>query len=166
MKYQKVIFNQDCNNIICNIKSYPCVGPDTPLGFQEVYASRTGRVYPQEIARILISVRGWVDSRTLVRPEGLIQWKFPVTPSVFVTATARFVAQCLNQRRVLFIICVLKKSIFYGTRLNIIWRPTYVNCLHDLKVRTPNVSTHVIYSWGSPAICSFTGRSKVFSLLM
>jgi len=60
---------------------------------------RPAALIPQEIQLVPISVRGWVDSRAIMRPEGLSQWKIPKIPSGIEPATCWIEANCLNQLR-------------------------------------------------------------------
>ena len=50
-------------------------------GGKVVSPTRRSPLHPKEKAPILIFVRVWDETRAIVRPEGLCQWKIPMTPS-------------------------------------------------------------------------------------
>ena len=62
----------------------------------------TSRLYPLDVPMVLISVTGWIDPRTIVRPEELRQWKIPVTPSERVHVLSACSAVPQEQRQGVF----------------------------------------------------------------
>ena len=54
--------------------------------------SRTGRLYSQEMFLVRIFTRGWVDPKAMVRSEGNMSLKNPVTPPGIDPGTIQLVA--------------------------------------------------------------------------
>jgi hypothetical protein len=59
-------------------------------------ALRTGRLYPQEINLVLISVEAELTPGPYCDWKDYVTEKNPMTPSGIEPATCRFVASCLN----------------------------------------------------------------------
>jgi hypothetical protein len=103
------LFWKHFKNVIIIFFKCRCNRPWRPIGLWEVEAPTSSRqsthrwrwdcqpyaptaLYQPGKFLVLISVRGWVDPRAIVRLEGLFQLKNPVTSSGFDPATYRLLA--------------------------------------------------------------------------
>jgi hypothetical protein len=98
-----------------NGKAIPATGRGGPWGWdvevptysrQSAHTWRWGQHYapagrplPPERFLVLISVRGWVDPRAIVRLVGIGQLRYPITSSGTEPAIIRLAAECLNKLR-------------------------------------------------------------------
>ena len=122
----------------------------------------TGRLYPpRRYSWYSCLLRGWVDTRAIVQPQGLSQWKIPMTPSGIEPVTFRLVAQCLNQLR------HLHTHSYNSTGINFFLKSTpvltqYVKIistpLPDLKQLCKNLlcaKLHCVQVYWSTSFCGY-----------
>ena len=72
----------------------------------------TSHLYPPGNIPVTHFFSGWVNPRAKVRPEGLCQWKIPLTPSGIKPTTFQLVSQCFNQ------LCHCAPPTTTGVRVN------------------------------------------------
>jgi hypothetical protein len=135
-----LLMSRICRCCLHFLKDYfflnPITGLDRPWRFQQVGAPRfqdmkvvrlsalhTGRLYPQEIFLVLISVRGWVNPRAILWARRIMSKKNSNDTIGNQTRNLPVLAHCLNQLRH----CIPLERLLYNQKCILFIHPPSIH---------------------------------------
>ena len=101
-QFEGLKFSQSLHVSICKKVKQSMYRPRQALSVPGGWGSQNSRQSAHEVCKVVSPTHRPPlppSPRAIVRPEGLCQWRIPMTPSGIEPATFRLVAECLNQLR-------------------------------------------------------------------
>jgi hypothetical protein len=103
----------------------------------------SGRRLPTGRFLVLVSDRSWVDSRAIVRLEGLGQLKIPMTSSGIEPTTFRLVTECFNRLRYSVFPAVWNFQKHAAKKISVFWDTTLRSSFENQSVFLRNMTFHL-----------------------